>query len=81
VVGPDGGRLAKRHGAVTLADLAARGRTPAQVLALLGESLGLPPVVGVGRQPGVAALLDAWVEGFDLAALPRAPWVVDPAAW
>ena len=33
VVGPDGARLAKRHGAVTLADQVARGRTPACVCA------------------------------------------------
>lgn len=41
VLGPDGQRLAKRHGAVTLADLALRGITPSHVLAVLGNSLGL----------------------------------------
>ena len=41
VLAPDGSRLAKRHGAVTLADLAARGASPAQVLAWLGASLRL----------------------------------------
>lgn len=38
VLGTDGKRLAKRHGAVTLADLAAQGITPAEVRTrLLGE--------------------------------------------
>ena len=40
VVGADGERLAKRHGAVTLADLAAQGVTAAQVREVLWESLG-----------------------------------------
>ena len=41
VLGPDGARLAKRHGAVTLGDLAARGVDPRRVLALLGASIGV----------------------------------------
>ena len=40
VVGADGERLAKRHGAVTLSDLAAQGATAAQVREVLWESLG-----------------------------------------
>ena len=40
VVGPDGERLAKRHGAVTLSDLAATGVSSAQVRDVLWESLG-----------------------------------------
>ena len=40
VVGADGERLSKRHGAVTLADLAAQGVTAAQVREVLWESLG-----------------------------------------
>ena len=44
---PEGRRLAKRDGAVTLADLAAQGRTPAQVLGLIAASLGLPPAATV----------------------------------
>jgi glutamyl-tRNA synthetase len=42
VVGPDGARLAKRHGAVTLADATAAGVPPALVRARLAGSLGLP---------------------------------------
>lgn len=42
VLGPDGRRLAKRHGAVTLADLdATRGWEPADALAWMAVSLGL----------------------------------------
>ncbi|MCU1504171.1 MAG: gluQ [Ilumatobacteraceae bacterium] len=41
VVGADGARLAKRHGAVTIGELTATGIAPAAVLARLGASLGL----------------------------------------
>lgn len=63
VLGPDGTRLAKRHGAVTLAD---RDETPAQVRGLLAASVGLP-----GGEPTMDELLD----GFDPASLPEEPWV------
>ncbi|HEX7131629.1 MAG TPA: tRNA glutamyl-Q(34) synthetase GluQRS [Iamia sp.] len=42
VLGPDGARLAKRHGAVTLADAVAGGVAPAVVRARLAASVGLP---------------------------------------
>ena len=41
VLGPDGQRLAKRHGAVTLADRAALGQPAADVRDELAASLGL----------------------------------------
>jgi glutamyl-tRNA synthetase len=41
MLGPDGARLAKRHGAVTLADRAAQGETADDVRALLAASVGL----------------------------------------
>jgi len=41
VLGPDGARLAKRHGAVTLADRAALGEGPDAVRAMLAASVGL----------------------------------------
>ena len=41
MLGPDGARLAKRHGAVTLADRAALGQGPDAVLTLLAASVGL----------------------------------------
>ncbi len=66
----EGRRLAKRDGAVTLTDLAAQGRTPAQVMAVIAASLDLPPVATA------AELLPV----FDPARLPRKAWVVDPAS-
>jgi len=69
VLGPDGERLAKRHGAITLADRAALGESPAEVLALLARSLGL---ARGSERPAPARLL----ERFDPDALPREPWVL-----
>jgi len=69
-LGPDGTRLAKRHGAVTMADLTTRGVGPQQIVALLGASLGL-----CGRDDAVdASLLRGW---FRLSGLPREPWRPD----
>lgn len=62
VLGPDGRRLAKRDGAVTLEELAERGRTPEGVVALLLRSMGLPPTL---RQA-----LDA----FEPGRIPLEPW-------
>jgi glutamyl-tRNA synthetase len=44
VIGPDGQRLAKRHGAVTLYDRAALGEGPEQARAWMARSLGLARV-------------------------------------
>ena len=41
MLGPDGARLAKRHGAVTLADRAAQGESADDVRSLLAASVGL----------------------------------------
>ncbi len=68
-VNRDGRRLAKRDGAVTLADLAAEGVTPDEVLARIATSLGL---AGPHERISTAVFL----ERFDPAALPRDPWVV-----
>ena len=57
-------RLAKRDGAVTLAELTASG---IDVLALIGASLGF---AGAGPHE--------WLAEFDPARLPREPWVVVP---
>jgi glutamyl-tRNA synthetase len=43
VVGPDGARLAKRHGASSIGELRARGVDPAQVIGRLAELTGLAP--------------------------------------
>ncbi len=67
VLAPDGARLAKRHGAVTLADLAARGVTAAQVLSRLAASIAL-------CAPGDAVTIDELVPRFHLDAVPHAPW-------
>lgn len=65
VLGADGARLAKRHGAVTLADRAARGETPADARAWMAYSLGL-------AHTGEAIDLPLLLARFDPAALPRA---------
>lgn len=70
VLGPDGARLAKRHGAVTMRDLAARGVSAGQVLALLGASLGL---CAAADRVDVTDL----VERFDISRVPRAPWTAE----
>lgn len=70
VLGPDGERLAKRHGAVTLADLAAFGVDVDRVRDRLAASLGL---AGEGEAVTMAQLL----ERFDPARLPTEPWVLD----
>jgi glutamyl-tRNA synthetase len=69
VLGADGDRLAKRHGSVTLADLAADGRTAAEVLGGLAASLGLAS----RRETITPARL---IDRFDPAALPREPSVM-----
>ncbi|HET6728508.1 MAG TPA: glutamate--tRNA ligase family protein, partial [Jiangellaceae bacterium] len=69
VVGPDGQRLAKRHGAVTLADLRAGGVEPPGVLAAMAASLGL--------DPGVATVADL-LPRFVPERLSREPWRFDP---
>jgi glutamyl-tRNA synthetase len=64
VLGPDGRRLAKRHGAVTLAGRRALGEGPAETRALLAGSVGL---CAPDERPG----LDELVGRLDLATLPR----------
>jgi glutamyl-tRNA synthetase len=67
VLGPDGSRLAKRHGAATLAD---RDEPPPATLALLAHSLGLAP--GRDRIESPVELLDE----FGLQRLPRHPIIL-----
>jgi glutamyl-tRNA synthetase len=64
VVNADGARLAKRDGAVTLADLALAGVAAEAVRDIILESLGLP-----------RGTLQEALAVFDPAALPRTPWV------
>jgi len=67
VLGPGGERLAKRDGAVTLADRKALGETPAEVRAALARSLGLAKP---GEEPAMAQL----IARFDPARLPVGTW-------
>lgn len=90
VLGADGERLAKRHGAVTLADLAAGGVGPREVLRALAGSLGATGAA-LDHVATAADLLDIdWdhvdrrtVDGhtvdrrFDIAAVPRHPIMAD----
>jgi glutamyl-tRNA synthetase len=69
VLGPDGARLAKRHGAVTLADRGAAGQSPLEVRARLAASVGL-------ARPGERPALDDLLARFDPDALPREPSVL-----
>ncbi len=70
VLNAAGQRLAKRDGAVTLADLAAQGLDAAGVLSLLGSSLGL-------NEPGEPVSASGLLARFDPDALPRSPWVFE----
>jgi glutamyl-tRNA synthetase len=67
VVGPDGARLAKRHGAVTLADLAARGDDPARARSRLAASIGL-------AEPDEPVTARQLVDRFDPARLRAETW-------
>ena len=71
VLGPDGWRLAKRHGAVTLSDRAALGEGPEEVRAWMARSLGL---AWVGETPSP----DDLIASFDPERLPREPTVWSP---
>ncbi len=71
VLGPDGERLAKRHGAVSLADRVALGETPDQVLTFLAASLGL-------CEPGEPVTPAVLLDRFDPSSLPTEPLVLDP---
>lgn len=73
VLAPDGRRLAKRDGSVTLADAARdRGETPALVCGRLAASVGL-------AEPGEPVRPAELIERFAADALPRDPWVLTPA--
>lgn len=69
VLGPDGNRLAKRHGSVTLADRSALGEDALAVRSRLAWSLGL---CAIGDRP----TLDDLLSRFDPVALPRRTWTL-----
>jgi glutamyl-tRNA synthetase len=66
VLGEDGGRLAKRHGAVTVADLREAGAEPAALVGALAATSGL----GDGSPARPAEL----VSGFEVERISRRPW-------
>jgi glutamyl-tRNA synthetase len=76
VVGPDGRRLAKRHGDTRLATLRAQGVQPQRLVGLLAWSCGL-----LDRPEPV--LPSELLTAFDLGRLHRRPWVFQPEhqAW
>jgi glutamyl-tRNA synthetase len=69
VVGEDGQRLAKRHGALSVGELCARGADPRAVVGLLAELSGLAP-------PRARVAARDLVAGFELGRIPRAPVVL-----
>lgn len=73
VLGVDGDRLAKRHGAVTMADLLAVGVEPPEVRSRLAVSLGL-------ATPGEPVAMAQLLERFHPDRLPRDSWVLAPGA-
>jgi glutamyl-tRNA synthetase len=72
VVGPDGRRLAKRHGDTRLSALRGAGVTPESLLGLLAWSCGWLPSI----EPITAQGL---IPRFDLHAIPREAFVLTPA--
>lgn len=74
VLGVDGERLAKRHGAVTLADLAAQGVDAAEVRSRMATSLGL-------AEAGEPVTPDELLARFDPTGVPSTPWRLDTSRW
>jgi glutamyl-tRNA synthetase len=66
VVGDDGERLAKRHGAPSLGELRERGVDPAAVVGMLAAISGLAP-------PDARVRPAELIRGFRLDAIPRGP--------
>ena len=73
VLGPDGSRLAKRHGAVTLSDLRGFGIEPAEVVSWLASSVGL-------CEPGESVAAADLVGRIDARLLRREPTTFAPDA-
>jgi glutamyl-tRNA synthetase len=65
VLGPDGARLSKRHGAVAIAELRDAGVSAERITSLLARSAGI--------EAGDEATAESLVEGFSLDAIDRRP--------
>jgi glutamyl-tRNA synthetase len=72
VLGPDGARLAKRDGAVTLSDRERLGQSAAHVLSHLAGSLDL-------AEAGESVSPTTLLARFDPDRVPTQPWVLDRA--
>ncbi len=72
VVGPDGRRLAKRHGDTRLSSLRAAGVSPAALVGLLAWSCGW------SAEPEPIAARDL-IGRFDLQSIPGRPFVLEPS--
>ena len=70
VLGPDGSRLSKRHGAIGVRAWRERGVTAERLVGLLAGSLGLCP-------PDATLPAAELVPAFDLARLTRDPTILD----
>ena len=70
VVGPDGNRLAKRHGDTRISALRERGASPERVVGLLANWCGW-------AEPGEALTAAELVARYDLRRIPREPIVLD----
>jgi len=69
VVGPDGRRLAKRHGDTRVSAYRAQGRRPEDLLGFLAESCGWAE----SREP---VTLEGLVPRFDLGTIPHTPFMI-----
>ena len=69
VVGPDGRRLAKRHGDTRVSALRELGVSPERLVGFLASSCGW-------AAPGESVSLRDLIPRFDLATIPRAPFAV-----
>lgn len=67
VVGPDGRRLAKRHGDTRVATFRERGWTPERLVGLLAASCGW-------AKPGEELSLRDLLPRFDVTSIPHRPW-------
>ena len=69
VVGPDGRRLAKRHGDTRIAMYREQGKSPEEILGFLAASCGW-------ASPGEKVSLRDLLPRFDLSTIPHEPFVV-----
>ena len=74
VVGPDGKRLAKRHGDTRIAAFRESGWSARKIIGRLAASCGW-------AEPGEEAALGDLVPRFDLSTIPRQPLVIGETAW